>query len=1246
MIYLVILLLVVIFLSSQSYTWKSDQISILLDGVHSYASIGYKMSVNILANGELYQPSNQEGHYKLNFTLYSITSDSWFHGATPCIPQDAKESEVMRIIASTMMYDQLMTSHSFSYFMSMKVKKYSNTNSSYWRSSYAYTIESTNIGYFNASLLTSSCAKAKTVAYWKDNSHWYERKAPTLSDDVVIPADAGVIILENGIKMNSLTMYGGTIIARQSSCPAGYSSLSGIANIGKCYMLNKQPLSFDDAGKYCKEVGGGFVGSNLIEIANQEELELVKRLCRGEDNSSLVRRSGCWIGLEYSSQSNVSKWLEPNAVDNNGYRSWHRSFVSSISNSSFSKCGYIHPWQLDPMTTEEGSFLLDDCYRAHPSICQTFGKTVMHDVIIDNAHLDDSIIIGGNLVLNGNSSINAVTLSQGASIRILGNSSIQSLVMNDGSSCAIMGNVSLLASSHIGEALDIVSTGIQSKLYIGRDVAISTSAAKNSNVTINAQVDFQGQILIDDHVNLLVSQGGDLSQARVNTTSAFSMIELSNDAMKLESFDSFELRLSHRGPVSEEINDPSAKGLQQRGVYRLRVSSANIISSQTTSCIPYNATADQLTTILSNLSIIQSHGGVTVRRYGSGVDPIYSYGYTYRIDIDCVSSSHFLTSDIVTIGIACYGSDHGCGCRETKVPLVDSIHQSSTSSIQNCPKGAASSILDSKSCVFAPSIEIRRVTTMSRAQLTGPGSLILRQGIHRLPSSIDMNIIITNQAIGIVASDLITWTSLSLNSRAKLLITGPCWQSWDLVNDFYLSSNTNLAARKYINRIDDIPPFEMIVQRVRIEGLASVYTGSKSSNLTWTNLFWSGGTIGGMSEIRINSRAIITNSFDKVLRYGMVLMITENARIDWLSGDLTMLEASQLLIDGIFISSTSEAIIGNTELAKSSHQPELLQDALGRYLNPVCGGLSCITLPSITFRKHSVFESASQSNITFLLPLNLLDQSQIKLNFSSSTIIGQGGICGDDAAINMETDAKLILTDGEFNMDRKCSIRGEGEMIVYGGRHDIAYIIDATIKIQSGMMIWPSSRGDRGVITFNGGLHLENHGVLQIQPFSTTMLINKEVLLKDNSTIRFPDIGIATQPSPSDRRDAPDNSPRGNFTVKGIMKFYGGTLSGKVDINVLKELDLDGDVKNIKSLAKLVNYGHASWGAGDIILENNADFLNLGEIQIKDGINPDEFRAGTLMRGVILPLENGGDAYAQNYHSYDVDQVRISILAS
>lgn len=115
-------------------------------------------------------------------------------------------------------------------------------------------------------------------------------------------------------------------------------------------------------------------------------------------------------------------------------------------------------------------------------------------------------------------------------------------------------------------------------------------------------------------------------------------------------------------------------------------------------------------------------------------------------------------------------------------------------------------------------------------------------------------------------------------------------------------------------------------------------------------------------------------------------------------------------------------------------------------------------------------------------------------------------------------------------------------------------------------------------------------------------------------------------------------------------------MKGKADFNALSSLYLNSSTssRNIQSLAKLVNRGHCEWGQGDIVTSDQGDFVNFGTVQMMNGqasFSSNIFYKGphvtTLASkffnlfsiGTELPIENGGDVFALDYHSWDMDQV-------
>lgn len=196
--------------------------------------------------------------------------------------------------------------------------------------------------------------------------------------------------------------------------------------------------------------------------------------------------------------------------------------------------------------------------------------------------------------------------------------------------------------------------------------------------------------------------------------------------------------------------------------------------------------------------------------------------------------------------------------------------------------------------------------------------------------------------------------------------------------------------------------------------------------------------------------------------------------------------------------------------------------------------------------------------------------------------------------------------------------------------------IDSHITIAGGALVWPITNPPGDTISFNGGLLISNTGSLQVEPFKTQINVLNDVVFQDDSLLQFPMIGTAAQAANSDSEDAPDSSPRGSLRAKGVMRWNGGTLRGKADFIAENELYVSGGVKQIRSLAKLVNQGHGEWDSGDIVMGDGGDFLNLGTMQMARGSG--SFVSNDYYQGTVTPIESGGDVFAKDFHSYDLDQ--------
>ena len=386
------------------------------------------------------------------------------------------------------------------------------------------------------------------------------------------------------------------------------------------------------------------------------------------------------------------------------------------------------------------------------------------------------------------------------------------------------------------------------------------------------------------------------------------------------------------------------------GVYRLKVTGLTGASSFT-QCIPYNVTAAALSAVLDALPIIANRGGTTVRRYGQPNSYNYRFGYTYRIEMDSVTTQYFQHGPL-TIALDCYGVG-ACNCADTKVQLVDST------GIPECPVNTSYSLLDPTTCIIPPTITVARISTLSHTTTSGAGTIEVQEGVHRFPPVSACTLAVTH-GTGVGASDLIDWTSVAVNGDGRLVLAGTSWDSWD--SSYLLYAPEWTTGRGFIKTLATAPPFNMFAQNVLVGGSGSVLSSCTKSNMTWQNSTWAGGIIGGRSTVTLTQHMLASDS-NKSLRYGLTLIIAENATIEWISGNVSLADGANIIIEGKLLINTESTgvpiFVGEAQLLQvgptdtvgqllliqaqgrswhSYYGDELPSDLRGGwYQNPLCG---------------------------------------------------------------------------------------------------------------------------------------------------------------------------------------------------------------------------------------------------------------------------------------------------------------------
>ena len=441
------------------------------------------------------------------------------------------------------------------------------------------------------------------------------------------------------------------------------------------------------------------------------------------------------------------------------------------------------------------------------------------------------------------------------------------------------------------------------------------------------------------------------------------------------------------------------------------------------------------------------------------------------------------------------------------------------------------------------------------------------------------------------------------------------WKAWD--NSYLLYNPEDTEKRSWPDLLAVSSFVLSISQSLRMEGLSSVQISSPYSliNIQGPTNYWSGGIIRGIGRVSVTS-SLIANGQYKSLQDAVVLYLSPAATLSVMEGNISMANGASIEIDGTLKIDSSTAsnrvYIGQSQLLGISNQlltanPEYksvlsiyparnwngyfdnsipLSEASGWYVNPECHP-NCLVQPKIYLKNNGRAICDDHSNVTFIAPIEFGGATKLTIGKSAFTELASGGLCGNGVVVDIGDKTLMQLSGGNFLMAKACTIQGLGELTSTAGEHTLAQSIQAHITIEGGTLLWPLENGIGATIRFLGGLLIKNTGSLQLQPWSTNIVVNKLVQFQDQCLVQFPVIGTAAQPYVSDS-DAPDLSPRGTLTAVDSMVFLGGTLQGKADFIAENIMELDGGVKNIRNLAKLINRGLARL---HLIIYNNITFI-------------------------------------------------------
>lgn len=247
-----------------------------------------------------------------------------------------------------------------------------------------------------------------------------------------------------------------------------------------------------------------------------------------------------------------------------GFRSWRRrsdrsdrllldqpgAFINNGDN-----CVHLVPWQHDPLYQEEGALREVSCIDEPKAfVCQmSVAPRRFSLTMTDHSHFSGGAILGGYLNLRKSFNISRLTVDSAAVVTahnsgVLGR--IKDLFLLDGSEFILGTNAVITSPSHIGEPNGF-TTGRQPIFQILDGNSLScVSIGIHYDVVLNARLMVGvGSIRVEDLINLHLRGGGEISLADIQVERS-SLLTIDGYAMRMMTYDAYDLTLSHRYPQS------------------------------------------------------------------------------------------------------------------------------------------------------------------------------------------------------------------------------------------------------------------------------------------------------------------------------------------------------------------------------------------------------------------------------------------------------------------------------------------------------------------------------------------------------------------------------------------------------------------------------------------------------------------------------------------------------------------------
>ena len=637
-----------------------------------------------------------------------------------------------------------------------------------------------------------------------------------------------------------------------------------------------------------------------------------------------------------------------------------------------------------------------------------------------------------------------------------------------------------------------------------------------------------------------------------------------------------------------------------QGTYRLEVKHPLTGVSGRTNCIPYHASESHVEAELEALAPVQALGGVTVTRNGDPLSYRWNYGYIYRLVFDASADIVSGGMDESHLQLYCQGSGSDCMCAEVvaKHPVNEEVHYFCRNSSKTDPTV----------CTLRADVSTMLLHAGGEATMAGVGgALITTGGMHRLPSTFSSAGggagAIVNGGVAYVLATNFSIPYLAVTSGA-LVCAGSSFMGADLAKKLYQDASTDRR-----ETLIHVPFSGFIGGSLKVDGgELRVAAGDFGSGIEASIVWFNGGLLSGWSTITATRGLYVNSSNTKTMRSAMRLTCALNCKGEWAgAGPVVLREGASWFVRGKMTysvkpfnhESDTSGLDGGVAVSVQ-WDPFRIGWAEGRqwsgnywYTNPVCGP-HCARAPYLLNTGRILVPNGARPSIG----LTLRHLGVCIVADGARLVLDGGG----DGGGNWYLGGSLLMSAGRFVMDGDATVSGYGGVngtieSTSGGPHQTGDKLNTRLVVSGGILEVKTRYYE-----LNDGLQVSG-GTVRCSVSGSKIMISGSNLTMTGGEMRFvevlPNAGIHPTHIHSEKR----NADRSFVTVNSKFIWSGGKFRGNAEIGARQGVEIGSrefaeedqtELMRLEMLCNLVNYGVFYWYWGDIVMKEQANFVNSG----------------------------------------------------